>query len=104
VANQIVAAGGTQGTCYNPPATSRFYTACNTLASNNSNVNTDALVANIGVAIGIVGAVGAVGWFIFGPRRAESGSPAAPAAPAPTTSLLPYVGPGQGGLALTGTF
>ena len=104
VANEIIAAGGTQGTCYNPPASSRFYTACNTLASNNNNVNTDALVANIGGAIGVVGAVGALGWFLLGPRRVETSSAAPAAAPAPATSLVPYVGPGQGGLAVRGTF
>jgi hypothetical protein len=107
VANEIMSNGGTQGTCYNTPPSSRFYQACNTLASNNNNVNTDALVANIGVAVGIVGAVGALGWFLLGPRHADEAAPlaptTAPTAP-PTTSLIPFVGPHTGGLGVVSTF
>ncbi len=103
VANEIVAAGGTQGTCYNPPSTSRFYQACNTLASNNSNVNADALVGNIGVAVGIGAAAGAVLWYFLAPRR-EQPAPAPAAPPPPTTSLVPVLGPHIGGLGLTGSF
>jgi outer membrane biosynthesis protein TonB len=98
VASAIQNAGGGKSTCYQTPTSSTFYVPCKTLASDDSNVNADATIANVGLVVGIVGAVGALGWYLLGPRDS------APSAPPPTTALTPMIGPHGGGLGFTATF
>jgi len=98
VSQEILAAGGGQGTCYNTPSTSRFYNACSTLADNNNKVNADATGANVGVAIGIAGAVFGAGWLLFAPRSHEGDTKKG------STSFTPFVGPRSGGLGLRTSF
>jgi hypothetical protein len=99
VANEIEQAGGHSGTCANP--VQRFALACSTLADDNNKVNTDALIANIGLAVGITGAALAVGWYLFAPKR-DAG--AAPTQGAATATVTPLVGPHLGGLSVGGSF
>jgi hypothetical protein len=102
VANEIKANGGTQGTCYNTPTTSRFYAACSTLADDNNKVNTDATVANVGIGIGIAGAGFATFWFIW--ALTHNSHKETTAAPAPQSSFTPFVGPHLNGLAFSASF
>ncbi len=100
LANEITAAGGTRGTCVNPAPGSRFYAACNTLADDNNKVNTDATIANIGLAAGITGAALALGWYLFAPKREAETSTTQTSA----TTLVPLVAPHTGGLSFSGSF
>jgi len=76
--NAIVKAGGGAGTCLTTSpysATPRFQSACKTLLDNQSAVNQDATVANVGLVIGIVGAAAAVGglvWYFASKPKAEA--------------------------------
>ncbi len=74
--------------------------ACGQLNTNNNRVNTDALVGNIGVAVGIVGLVGAAVYWAVANRSSDGSSSAFWNAP----HVTPVVGPNLNGLAVTGTF
>jgi hypothetical protein len=94
------AAGGpaaAQGKC-NPP-TVAFQAGCQALANDGSAVSTDATVANVGIAVGVIGAGFALGWYLLAPRAHVNES-------APTTSLHiePILGHGTQGLTLGGRF
>jgi hypothetical protein len=98
VEDEIRRAGGGPGTCVNPTPT--FASACATLQDNINAVNTDATVANVGLAFGIIGVVGAavlIPLGIYGKKEpAQTGFR--------TPQLTPWIG-GQGsGLTLSGAF
>jgi len=98
VETEIIKEGGGRGTCAsNGPA--RFSVACKVLAENNAAVNTDATVANIGIAVGAVGLATAVGWYLFAPKEE-----AAPASGWRSLTPTAYVLPGAGGVGLGGAF
>ena len=67
VAAAIEANGGGQGTCYIGPnsPTPKFAGACNDLSTDDNNVNADATIANVGIAVGIVGGAGFIISTIF---------------------------------------
>jgi hypothetical protein len=82
-------------TCNPPP--NGYASACSTLQSNAANVNQDATVANVGVALGIIGlaaTVGGVIWYFAGAKAKEPSS----------TSITPWMAPGFGGVSLRTTF
>ena len=85
------------GICNSPP-NSDFQTACATYADNNSKVDQDATIGNIGIGVGIAGAVGTV---IFAVIRVHdddrNGASSMPV-------IAPIIGPSVGGLTLAGKF
>ncbi len=103
VASQIRQNGGTNGVCSRTDAATvaKFGKACAALSDDNSKVDTDATVGNIGMAVGIAGAVLAVGWYLFAPKKADE---PAPAATWKAPVLSPMLGFRTGGLSLSGQF
>jgi hypothetical protein len=104
-AAKIVANGGKAGTCVNPQPP--FPGPCSTLAGDNSNVNTDALIGNVAVGVGVAAAVFTVGYYLF----AWKGDGEAAPAPAATTGsstfhpvFAPLIGKGTGGMSLGASF
>jgi hypothetical protein len=82
-------------TC-NPPPSSKYTSACDTLKSNQDAVNQDATVANAFVVIGIVGVAAAAGgilWYFLGAKNKEA-----------TARITPWMSPGSGGFTLSGSF
>jgi hypothetical protein len=92
------------------PAIKKDFTdACTTLQSNNDKVNTNATIANVSLVIMGVGAVTAVGWYLFAPKRddqppSSTASSGAAKTIKNTTVLTPYAGYGNGGFVLSGSF
>jgi Tfp pilus assembly protein PilF len=86
----------TTGICTNPPTD--FKKACQQLQDNNSAVDTNATLANVSVAVMIVGFVGAGAWYLFSPKKN------AEAAASGKTLVLPMVGPQTGGMVFQQTF
>lgn len=84
-----------------PAVVTKFGAACNALRENNDTIDTNALVGNIGVGVGIAGAAFALGWYLFAPKRGAASDEAA------RGRLLmpkPLVGHGVRGLGLQGSF
>jgi hypothetical protein len=102
VATQIRTNGGTQGVCSRTDAATvkKFGNACAALADDNSKVDTDATVGNVGLAVGIAGAAFALGWYLFAPKKEE----ARQAALWKTYTVSPILGLRENGLALSGAF
>jgi hypothetical protein len=73
--------------------------ACQNLQSDASQVNTDATVANLGVAVAIVGAAFGLGWYLFAPKADAKDS-----STAPTSSFAPILQPKFQGLSYTLSF
>jgi len=96
VASAIESAGGGSHACFNP--TSRYANACSVLNDNDNRVNTDALIANIGLGVGIGAVVIGGLYWVLGSK--DSGGP--------TTSSRPLVTPmiarDGGGMSVGGTF
>jgi hypothetical protein len=89
--------------CYGTPAPA-YQSACAALASDDSNVNSDATIANVAIAVGIVGAIGFGLSTIFLVKSYEHHNKAAATdAPSPIT-VAPLFGRGVGGAMLGGTF
>lgn len=97
VEEAIRANGGGKGTCSStdPTVKREFGQACQVLTDNRAVVDTDATLANIGIAAAVVGVGLAGGWYLFGPKREDG-----------TTSglLLPWWQPGVGGASYRTTF
>jgi hypothetical protein len=100
VASQIVTNGGTEGACVNP--TSRFANACSVLSSDDNKVNSDALIANIGLGVGIGATALTVLYFALASRG--DSTPTTPATTATRPVVTPLVGKGLGGLAIGASF
>jgi hypothetical protein len=102
VASEIRKNGGTDGICSRTDnaTVTKFGKACSALADDNSKVDTDATVGNVGLAVGIAGAAFALGWYLFAPKG--RGDPNAATWKTPTIS--PMLGFHVGGLAASGTF
>ena len=84
--------------CTNPKASASLMQACGSLTNDQSQVSSDATVANVGIAAGIVGAGFALGWYLFAPKAAAK--PASGGA----YYVEPVVGPRSGGFSLGATF
>lgn len=70
-AGLILANNGTSSTCNAP--SSRFAAACKSLQDDVDRSNTDNTIANVGIGVGIAGAVLGLVWLFAGPKRdAES--------------------------------
>lgn len=96
-----------KGVCGSTNATIQkdFGNACTTLKDNNDKVDTNATIANVSVVVMLVGAATAAGWYLFAPKRDESGGSAKAAPKSPSTPVLtPYAGYGTGGFLLSGSF
>jgi hypothetical protein len=85
------------GLCAHPPP--KFEAACSDLTSDQSQVNTDALVANVGLGVAIAGAAFGLGWYLFAPKQ-----DAAPASSGNVGTFLPILGPSMNGLGYGGSF
>jgi len=85
------------GICTSPP-NSDFATACTTYADNNTKVDQDATIGNIGIGVGIVGLVGTAIFAVIrvhdDDRNATSSMPV----------IAPVIGPSLGGLTVAGKF
>jgi hypothetical protein len=84
----------------NANVTKNIGAACAQLNTNNSRVNTDAAVGNVGVAVGIAGVVAAAIYWGVATRSDESKSSASSRLP----RVTPVIGPNLNGLAITGSF
>jgi hypothetical protein len=71
VANDIRKNNGGPGVCASTNANDqrKFGAACTALKDNNSKVDTDATLANIGIGVAIGGVVLAAGWYLFAPKK-----------------------------------
>jgi hypothetical protein len=71
VANDIRKNNGGPGVCASTSAADqkKFGAACTALKDNNSKVDTDATLANIGIGVAIGGLVLAAGWYLFAPKK-----------------------------------
>jgi hypothetical protein len=86
-----------------------FHDACTTLKQNNDKVNTNATIANVSLIVMGVGAITAIGWYLFAPKRDDNQPPPTASdekhkSPAASVFLTPYGGYGNGGFVLGGTF
>jgi hypothetical protein len=77
-----------------------YGTACQSLQSDASQVNTDATLANVGVAVAIVGAAFGLGWYLFAPKH----DPKKDSGTAPASSFAPILQPKLQGLSYTLSF
>ncbi len=100
VALDIKTQGGGPGTCTaaTTGAANKFTKACNALNSDNNDVNTDATIGNIALAVGIVAAVGTVIYYLAAPKK----DPTEKKAMMPI--VTPMVGPHIGGLSISASF
>jgi hypothetical protein len=99
-ADQIVAHGGTSGTC-TPQGLARapqFDQACHAYATDNNNVNSDATGGNIAVAVGIAATAGFVVYWLV----ADKGDAGKSAGRTPV--VTPLVGRSLGGLSVSASF
>ncbi len=71
VANDIRKNNGGPGVCASTSANDqrKFGAACTALKDNNSKVDTDAMLANIGIGVAIGGVVLAAGWYLFAAKK-----------------------------------
>ena len=92
-----------QGACNNPSVATPFANACSTLQTNNSNVNTDATIANVSVVVMIVGFVGAGAYYLFGPRKDDSATAPPSTGFLTKPTLTPWASWQSGGLTLSAT-
>jgi hypothetical protein len=86
-----------QGLCEHPSA--NFSAACASLQNDQNLVNTDALVANVALGVGIAGLAFGLGWYLFAPKRVG-----APATLGETGAFLPIVGPSLRGFGYARSF
>jgi len=84
----------------NSNVTKNIGAACAQLNTNNSRVNTDATIGNVGIAVGIAGLVGAAIYWVVASRSEDTGSKAFLYTP----RITPVVGPSMNGFAVTGSF
>ena len=89
----------TNGLCLNTttPSTKAFTSACQELSGDGNNVSADATAANVGIAVGVVGAAFAVGWYLLAPKAKPDGGSA-------RIQVSPLGGVGVGGLQVGGAF
>jgi hypothetical protein len=84
------------GLCEHPPPS--FAAACSSLQSDQNLVNTNAIVADVGLGVGIAGLAFGLGWYLFAPKR-----DAAPSVGG-SGSLWPILGRDMNGLGYAGSF
>jgi hypothetical protein len=103
VAKQIHDHGGGPGTCVNPSST--FAAACSALNDDNNAVNTDALVGNIALGVGVVALIGTGAYYLFAPKADEATPPPSSGSAATLRpTLAPLLGPHVGGLSVSTAF
>lgn len=109
VANGIRAAADERGVpregiCSNPRADIQqdFGKACQTLADNNSAVDTNATIANVSLVVMGVGLLTAGGWYLFAPKSGDQSQRGATTKP--TFVASPYGGYRSAGFSLSGSF
>ncbi len=81
-----------------PADVTKFGRACKALSDDNDKVNKDATVGNIALGVGIGSAALAAGFYLFGAKHADE------ATTARLPTLTPLLGPGLGGMNVTGSF
>jgi len=95
--------GGAQGVCN--AGHPEFAKNCAGLKKSNSDVDTDALIANISIGVAAAGVAFGLIWFFATPKRDEASTSSALAPQEPKKPMLvPYAGWNNGGLMLTGEF
>ena len=105
--NKIRQAGGGAGICTTTPpysSNSRFQSACATLLDNQNAVNTDATVANIGLAAGIIGGAAAIGFGTVALIATIRNKKAEQQQAAHTITIVPWLGGEARGVSLGGSF
>ena len=101
VTQVILANHGGPSTCYGTPTT-YYANACAALNSDDSNVNTDATIANIGIGVGVAAAAFTIVYLIV--ARKHHVAPASATAEMPPLRLTPLMGKGHSGLTIGMTF
>lgn len=110
---EITNGGGGPGICSSTKVSDlqKYGGACAALQQDIDHANTDTTVANVGIAVAVIGVVGGAAWYLFSPKKdADASSDSAPttAPPAPAGAKIdvvaPWMGWGSGGLAVHGTF
>jgi hypothetical protein len=71
--------------------------SCNALSSNNDQINADATVGNVGLAVGVAATAGVIVYWILSDKKGQENANAAPV-------LTPIMGPNVGGLSFSGAF
>jgi tetratricopeptide (TPR) repeat protein len=95
--------GNPAGVCSNTAASSPYSGPCANLATDNNNVNADATVANVGIAIGVIGAVGLIASIIVA-ASSYGGDSKGPATTTSSLALTPILGRTLSGMSLGGSF
>ncbi len=109
IANQIVNAGGTSCSPPTAPAKasaqlkSQITSACSQWAADNNDVNSDATVGNVALAVAILAGAGEAAMIIYW-IAADHHHDDEPSKAALHPVLTPFVGPSTGGLTLSGSF
>lgn len=93
----------------NPQIKADFTGACTTLKQNNDKVSTNATIANVSLVVMGVGAITAIGWYLFAPKRDDNQPPPTASddkrkTPTASVYVTPYGGYGNGGFVLGGSF
>lgn len=71
--------------------------SCDALSKNNDQINEDATVGNIGLAVGVAATAGVLVYWVLSDKKGQEHASAAPV-------LAPILGPNLGGLSLSGAF
>jgi len=103
VAHDIEQHGGNSSTCPSHTDPAKFGSACQVLNDDVDKANTDATLGNISVGVAVLGAVTAVGWYLFAPKR-DASDTAPPSATWRAPTVAPMVGHGVRGLSLHAEF
>jgi hypothetical protein len=110
---EIINGGGGPGICSSTATANvnKYGAACSALQQDIDHANTDTTIANVGIAVAVIGVVGGAAWYLFSPKKDDT----ADSAPAPTSAppapqgakidvVTPWMGWGSGGLSVRGSF
>jgi hypothetical protein len=111
---EITNGGGGPGICSSTKTAdvNKYGGACQALQQDIDHANTDTTIANVGIAVAVIGVVGGAAWYLFSPKK-DADAPSDSTAPAPTPAappaakidlVAPWMGWGSGGLAVHGSF
>jgi hypothetical protein len=91
---------GSRGAC-NSPTSPQLTAGCQALVTDSNAVSSDATVANVGIAIGVIGVAFAAGWYLFAPKADRPSGSASNALP---IRVEPILAPHTQGLNVGMTF
>ncbi|MGH7272411.1 MAG: hypothetical protein ACREJ3_18435, partial [Polyangiaceae bacterium] len=101
-AANIKSQGGTSCVPPTPGSLPGLADACSAFLSDNSDVNTDALIGNVALGVGVLAFAGTLIYYFVADKGVAESSPSQAALHAPT--IVPWVSRTQGGLSLGTSF